>query len=718
MSEEGEIKIDLVKIALAIQLTIFGLIGLDIIGINFPILRGVIILAYLTYLILPGMLILRILNVETSPLKTFLLSLGISLSAVTLMLTLANVVISFFVEKPLSKAPLTVSLSFLVLLLILLLFLRKRSPYFRLHYYLPNSPLYALIFLLPILTLCGKVAENNILIFIVLSVISFIPIIILLKGNERIYPLILWITALSISFLHFTFEHRFNMRLADQSPNITEAVKLAGVWDPQYPSTHNSLLFPSILPAAFSILTNVNLALTMCILGSITISVIPVILYEVYRNFLSPKYAFLASCLYIFYPFFIQGPVFISRTSSAFFFTSLLLLLLTSDEIKLSGKSLLFIIFAFSLIASHYGTAYMFMFLLILISVLYFYEKKFRDSEGEFISYTFIVLFITMALSWYMYTSGAQNFNWGVNFGNHIISNLKEFFSPEESAAMRAFVTRSVTPSFSLEATKWLLFILLIFIIIGAVKLLYLYLKNRIDARYAILTLAFCCVLLGLTQMGMPRIFGFSLLLTAPLAMWGLSEILKLMSVKDERKHLLVFAAFLFVLFAFNYGIVANTINAVTGEARDMSLCGTFKEKILESDNVHFKRLIYWGWEPDSTIKATAWFFIHQDPERRIYVDSLVADSHLFTLHLPREYGGKIVCNLTQPRTSGIEKVLKSGVRDGYVFLAYHNIHDNFIFVVDKKRNEIYYKTSDYQDIFGKMNMIYNSGGGVICHAW
>jgi len=75
-------------------------------------------------------------------------------------------------------------------------------------------------------------------------------------------------------------------------------------------------------------------------------------------------------------------------------------------------------------------------------------------------------------------------------------------------------------------------------------------------------------------------------------------------------------------------------------------------------------------------------------------------------LPLPKEYGGKIVCNLTQPRTGGIEKVLRGGVRDGYVFLAYHNIHDNFIFVAEKKGNETYYKTSDYQDIFGKMNMI------------
>jgi len=86
------------------------------------------------------------------------------------------------------------------------------------------------------------------------------------------------------------------------------------------------------------------------------------------------------------------------------------------------------------------------------------------------------------------------------------------------------------------------------------------------------------------------------------------------MGIKEERKHLLAFSLYLFILFAFTYGIVANTVNAVTGEAKDMSLQGTFKEKILESDNLRFKRLIYWEWQPDSTYKAVGWFFIHQYP--------------------------------------------------------------------------------------------------------
>jgi len=504
------------------------------------------------------------------------------------------------------------------------------------------------------------------------------------------------------------------MRLGDQTPCITEAVKVAGIWDPHFPVVHNSLIFPSLLPSVFSILANVNLALAMSVIGCIVASAIPVILYEIYREFLPPIYSFLASCLYAFYPFYLQLPVFMPRTGFAFLFVSLFLLLLSSKEINLKSKSLLLIIFAFSLITSHYGTAYMFMFLLIPISVLYSYEKKFRNFKGEFISFNFIVLFFVMAFSWYMYTSGAQNFNWGVNFGNHIVTNLNDFFNPEESAAMRAFVTRSVTPSFSLEATKWLLFILLIFIIIGAVKLLYLYIKNKINAKYAILTLAFCSVLLGLTQMGMPRIFGFSLLLTAPLSIWGLSEILRLIGIKAERKHLLIFSLYLFILFVFTYGIVANSINIITGEARDLSLHGRIKETILESNNLEFKRFIYWGWQPDSAFKAASWFFVHQNPNKDVYVDSLIRTCGQPTclrleIVLPREYGGRIISNLTQPKVGKMESILEGNWRSGYIFLSYHNTRENFIVI-----GEDIYMTSDFKDIFSQLNKVYDSGGEII----
>jgi len=209
----------------------------------------------------------------------------------------------------------------------------------------------------------------------------------------------------------------------------------------------------------------------------------------------------------------------------------------------------------------------------------------------------------------------------------------------------------------------------------------------------------------------MPRIFGFSLLLAAPLSIRGLSEILKFMKVKEERKHLLAFSLFLFILFAFNYGIIANLVNSVTGEVKDMSLY-TPIETILKSNDLDFKRLAYWEFncESDSTFNAVKWFFIHQNPNKSIFADFIVHDNHFFDLYLPNKYGGKTIHNLIQPKKGNIEYILKGRkLEHGYIFLAYHNIWDDFIYV-----NKTYYKTSDYLNVFEGANRVYDSGGGRI----
>ena len=52
--------------------------------------------------------------------------------------------------------------------------------------------------------------------------------------------------------------------------------------------------------------------------------------------------------------------------------------------------------------------------------------------------------------------------------------------------------------------------------------------------------------------------------------------------------------------------------------------------------------------------------------------------------------------------------------KEGYIFLASHNIHDDFTYVWDKTKGQIFYRTSDYHKIFRNMNKVYDSGGGIV----
>jgi uncharacterized membrane protein len=700
-------QVDITKLALAVQLIVLVLVGLGKIGIKVPVVREFACFVY--FIFIPGLLILKILKVNVSLTKVVLFSIGASISSITLLSALGNFILQLFFEKPLSEVPIAILLSAFIFLLALLV--RARGDYY-LEFAIDQPSIRALSagLLLPVLMTLGRISRCDVLIFILLTTISILPIVTLSRRiDEKYHPILIF--AISSSLMLFT---SFNESIALEFRGWKdgEIVRIAGIWDPSFPLTHNSLIIPIIYNAVFSMLSGADAVIVIMIFNAIIFSFIPVVLYSVYRKFLDPSSSLLAAYLYALYPFYPQL-LDMNRTGFSFIFVVLLLLLLVSDEIGSKNKRLIGIIFAFSLIISHYGTAYLYMILLVPIYLLEFWKRKRGTIEEAFTTPTFIASFFAMAFSWYLYTSAEQNFDWGVGFGKSLLINLWDFFSPEKSAAMKAFTTSILTPSFSLETTKWLLFTLLLFILIGAIIVLHSFFKGSEDDKYAILALVFSSVLIGLPMMGMPRIFGFSLMLSSTLSIKGLSAIFRL--IKVRRRQLLLFAVFLSTLALFTYGIVANSINVITGEARDMSLYGTFEKSILESNNLEFKRIVYWGYEPYPTVKSAKWFLEHQSTKvGSVYIDSLLMDSSLLRLSSPREYGKQIITNLTQPSFMDIEILLEGGRKNGYLFLSYHNIVDDFIYI-EKSGNATFYKTSDYLDAFNSKNIkIYDNGAGEI----
>lgn len=73
-------------VVLAIQLAVFGIIGLDAIGLQIPILRQLIGFIYLTFI--PGIIILRILKLhKLANIETLLFPVGFIYMEIIVMLT-------------------------------------------------------------------------------------------------------------------------------------------------------------------------------------------------------------------------------------------------------------------------------------------------------------------------------------------------------------------------------------------------------------------------------------------------------------------------------------------------------------------------------------------------------------------------------------------------------------------------------------------------------
>jgi uncharacterized membrane protein len=541
-----KMRIDLIKLALSIQLTVLGLTLLKKMGMCVPVLSEIIVFVYLS--LIPGLLVLKIFKVHTTLIKLIVLSVGISISTTTLSFALWNAFAMYLFDRPLSDIFLLIVLGSLLSLLMIFVALRDDR---HLSITFEFRSIHLVLFIIPILILISKIGECYWLMFVTLVLISLIFLISIRR--REIHPLTVWVTSLSLLLLtRAVFKETFNMWPGDY-PGLSKAVVIAGKWDPYFQSTHNSLLFPTLLPALFSTLSGADVVIIIITIGCVYASLIPLVLFAIYKEKFDSITAFLASFVFIFYPFIPQLATL--RNCFAFFFVSLLLLVLISREISSKNRAILGIVFTFSIITSHYGTAYIF--LLVLITI-----------------------FILSYVGAYMTKSPKKD-----NLAHHVLVNLQDFFSPEKSASMRAFLTPSFSLSF--EITKWLLFLLLLFITMGVVEMLYEYFKGRIDRDYVLLTLGFCSILIGITQMGMPRIFAFSLLLTSPLSVWGVDRMFKLVKVKG--KTTVAFSLYLIILFSFTYGIVSNSLNTLEGKVVDMSLSGNFEEEILKGNNDEFK---------------------------------------------------------------------------------------------------------------------------------
>jgi uncharacterized membrane protein len=115
------------KVVLAIQLAMWGVIGLDAVGLQIPILRQLIGFIYLSFI--PGIIILRILKLhKLGNIQTLLYTVGLSIA--TLMFTglLMNTIYPFIgITRPISITPLIITISAVVLVLCVISYVRDKD---------------------------------------------------------------------------------------------------------------------------------------------------------------------------------------------------------------------------------------------------------------------------------------------------------------------------------------------------------------------------------------------------------------------------------------------------------------------------------------------------------------------------------------------------------------------------------------------------------------
>jgi len=734
------------KVILAIQLAMWGVIGLNAIGIQIPILRQFIGFIYLTFI--PGVLLLRILKLhKLGNIETLLYTVGLSIA--TLMFTglFMNTVYPLFgVSGPISITFLIITISIIVLVLCILSYVRDKDfsdPSF-IDVGDVLSPPALFLSLIPFLAIFGTYFVNfyhsNILLMLMIVVIALVALLIGFNKSisKNLYPVAVFVIAISILFHRWLISMYLTGWDVHGEYYLCNLVKINGIWDPTIYGTCNAMLSVVMLPTIYSIISNMDLTWVFKVIHPLLFSLVPLGLYRIFQKQTNDKIAFL-SCF-----FFMSFSGFWSciepgRQWIAELFLVFLILSMIDKNMDKIKRSLFFIVFGVSLVVSHYGTSYIYMFCLITAWVILvlaenpamkrlgddLYSKFSRKREkfglvgnpnpislkieDRTISLTFVLLFITFALSWYMYISSSSAFDAIVHIGDHVASSIyTDFLNPEAAEGLYVMLAKP-EPGVLHEVHRVICYLNQILIIIGCIVLLLKYRELKFERGYAAFSMVNLAILFAGVSvpffsgaLHMNRLYHIALIFLAPFCVIGGITVLRMLSRivkvswtnKSVRTSLRVLSVYFVIFMLYQIGFV---YEVAEGHSGSISLS---QEWIKEYGDTRDKAGLYAAYYPDQDIFGVKWISKNRNKESKIYADTWHKKLVFRYAMMPHEY---ILTNTTQVRESS------------YIYLGYPNVRYGFMygFMYEHIRTS-YWNTTDISPLLDESSRIYSNGGAQV----
>jgi len=573
------------KVILAVQFAMLGVIGIDAIGLEIPILRQVIGFIYLT--VVPGALILRILKIHNLDKTKFVLySAGLSITFIMFAGVLINNLLpALKISQPISTWPLIATLTFLVAVLCSIAYIRDKDfqhlggiDYTDTNTKILLSPPYLFLLFLPFIAIFGtffiNFYQNNTLSLLLLFVIAIIMLFIVFDRfiPTNAYSLAIYAIAISIIF-HVTlislYPYGGNI---DYEYYYSELVATNGYWDSSLPYTGiNSLLSIVMLAPVYSKILGINIIWVFKAIYPFFHSLLPLAIFAACREQMSAKKAFFSSFFFMSLSGFYGFMSLFRREQIAAFFLALLVLVMLDTKLTSIQKSTLAIACVISLPVSHYGTSYLSMTIFLLGMVLLYLtsnkqtilKKRFKNkktnenttknlqtdtNQPSILKIGIILVGLVFMLAWFMYIAGGTSFNNYVHVMGNSFSSLNDFFNPESRPEV---IYRALGMGLEpVTVLGWVYRIIHysteVLIVVGFIALVFRPKIFKLKEEYRallIVTALFLFVIIFLPAMGKcwntMRFYNFVLIIIAPLIVFGCEAIWESTSwlIKSERLH-------------------------------------------------------------------------------------------------------------------------------------------------------------------------------------
>ena len=410
-----------------------------VILLNIRFLRQILGFLFLT--MLPGLLVLQILKLnKIGSTEKFVLSVGLSISFIMFFgLLINNVSLNFGYETPLATIFILISFNIAFIVLAIIGYkINKELTFPMPNLNLSTSEKAFLIVpvLFPALSIFGmhimNTTDNNIILMLLLFLIPAYVVFVCFfnqKFSERLYPVVIFSISMSLLLISMLrFPHIWGHDVHTEY-YIFQTTFDNLYWGVIEHSALDACLSISLLPTIFQSIMNINaqeylfkgVYVGICSFG-------PLAVYVIAKRYIDELYAFLASFFFISQTSFLQVPG-SPRTNIAIFFVALALMVLFNDKIEPLKKRILLIVFIFSVVVSHYSTAYIFFFVIVgtFIGTEILLKKY---TFKKVISLTFTLIFFALIFFWYSQVTETA-FNAGVAFVENTLVNLNEFFLEE-----------------------------------------------------------------------------------------------------------------------------------------------------------------------------------------------------------------------------------------------------------------------------------------------
>ena len=693
-----------------------------IIILNIPFLRQIFGFFFLT--LLPGLLILQVLKLnKIESTEKFVLAVGLSISFLMFFGLLINSLsLSIGYKTPLSTIPLLISFTLAYIVFAIIGYRSNIDKIFSLpNFNLSTSEKIVLIvpILFPALSIFGmhvmNTTDNNIiLIFLLFLIPIYVASVCFFnqKFPKRLYPVVIFLISISL-LLMMSLRSNHLIGVDTHTEYYFFRTTLNNLhWSIIRHSSLDACLVITLLPTISQSILNISPEFLYKILHSLLFSISPLVIYVLSKRYIGEFYGFLTSFFFM-----IQGNFFgtalQARTNTAILFFALATMILFSDKIDPLKKRILFIVFMASCIISHYSTAYIFFFVM-LVSVLAIEALSVKYTFKKAVSLTLVTLFFGMIFFWYSQVTETP-FYAGVGFIEATFSNLNEFFLEESRSAsaqsmLGVGILQKGIPHKIEFVLTWLVFA---FIGIGVITLIRRYkqmsfpelnfkkadfLKEKFEIGYFVIALVLTGLLVA--TVALPHItVGYSL----------------------DRQYLFAMVV-LSVIFVIGGIVVAKYLNKLLSKIRF----------VRNKREVHAYLIILLVLIPYFLCVSGVMYQVFGDP-RAITLNSEGPQYDMLYIHDQESYGMRWLGRLHAEEYNPIIYVAPYGghgmisqakisngnylsiagdyeIHGGSIYLGYYNIVKNKIV----NSTDVVQNMTEYSDIFDEWNKVYSNGGSEI----